>query len=215
MARPLPSTLEEADLIGQLPIAATLAPGMSVSKYFPGKDDISTEHNIRDTEHWPPLQHDPVFLEVPLECKVVSVEELISRRTQLSEHVDNVPMDAEEGEVDQDAAEIGEVDESGDYQYAGYSSVPDSQEHAVPEAFHEPPAQAPPHLEETPEERAAREQEERLAALGVTGPPKPVRAPARPYVAGPEIAKPATESEGNATRDRSKSPGRRHRYVSS
>ncbi|ODH26848.1 hypothetical protein ACO22_04391 [Paracoccidioides brasiliensis] len=85
VARPLPSTFDERDDIGMLPPFTTLPPGMSVSKYILDKGPEEFVDNIRNTEDWPFVMADPIFLEISTECELVSIDELISRRKLIFE----------------------------------------------------------------------------------------------------------------------------------
>lgn len=83
VARPLPSEMTDED--EALPLIASLPPGMSVSKYFLNKGPEEFVSNIRNTENWPFVMSDPIFLEIKPDTELVSVVELISRRKKLFE----------------------------------------------------------------------------------------------------------------------------------
>ncbi|PGH26944.1 hypothetical protein AJ80_01326 [Polytolypa hystricis UAMH7299] len=84
VARPLPSTFGDREEISMLPPITSLPPGMSVSKYMLDKGPEEYESNIRNTEDWPFLMKDPIFLEIYLD-ELVPVKELIERRNKLFE----------------------------------------------------------------------------------------------------------------------------------
>lgn len=58
---------------------------MSVSKYFLNKRAEEFECHIRNTSDWPFIMKDPVFIAISIECEMVSMLELISRRDRLFE----------------------------------------------------------------------------------------------------------------------------------
>lgn len=109
VARPLPSTFTAREEVASLPPLASLQPGMSVSKYILDKGPEEFECHIRDTEEWPFVMDDPVFLEIATDCELISIEELVSRRKQIFEtHNLRVLNETEEGEVDEDADNLEE-----------------------------------------------------------------------------------------------------------
>ncbi|KAL2000210.1 hypothetical protein VTN02DRAFT_3408 [Thermoascus thermophilus] len=109
VARPLPSTFTAREEVASLPPLASLQPGMSVSKYILDKGPEEFECHIRDTEEWPFVMDDPVFLEIATDCELISIEELVSRRKQIFEtHNLRVLNETEEGEVDEHADNLAE-----------------------------------------------------------------------------------------------------------
>jgi hypothetical protein len=58
---------------------------MSVSKYISRNGSKAFECHIRETEEWEYLQDDPIFREIVIDCKLISIEELVSRRLQVSD----------------------------------------------------------------------------------------------------------------------------------
>lgn len=85
IARPLPSILDERDDMGSLPPATSLPRGMSVSKYILDRPLEEFCCNIRETEDWPFMMSDPIFMDVSPESEMIPVEELISRRNKIFE----------------------------------------------------------------------------------------------------------------------------------
>lgn len=88
-----------------LPPLTTLQPGMSVSKYILDKGPEEFECHIRDTEEWPLVMDDPIFREIRMDCPLISLKELISRRKEIYRtHNIKVINEAEEGEIAEDAS---------------------------------------------------------------------------------------------------------------
>ncbi|KAJ9300639.1 transcriptional regulator family: Zinc finger, CCHC-type [Paecilomyces variotii] len=103
VARPLSSKLLDFD--EPLPSLATLKPGISVSKYILNKCPAEFERHIRDTEDWPSVMDDPIFREIQVDCPLISIKELISRREEVyATHNVNVINEAEEGEISEKAS---------------------------------------------------------------------------------------------------------------
>lgn len=86
VARPLPSKFTARDEVGTLPPLTSLPRGMSVSKYFLNKRAEEFQSHIRNTEDWPFMMKDPIFVTISIECETVSMLELISRRNKLFEN---------------------------------------------------------------------------------------------------------------------------------
>lgn len=197
VGQPLPSTLSESDAIGPLLIAAKLPAGMPISKYFQHKT-LDLETNVKDTNDWQSVQNDPAFLEIALECDIVTIAELVARRKEMAILSHPGAEEAEEGEVEQEF-EQEEHYYSSDHFAKGRIESAETQD----VLRGEPPSEQPP--SETEEKRAAQEQEERLAALGVSGSAKPVRAPARPYNPGPSPPRHRDSSGDRLSRSHSES----------
>ncbi|PGH01848.1 hypothetical protein AJ79_07783 [Helicocarpus griseus UAMH5409] len=117
VARPLPSTFDERDDVGMLPPFASLPPGMSVSRYILDRPAEEFMPNIKNTEDWPFMMADPIFLEISMECELVPIDDLIARRKQIFETHRIEPPPVEE--VVDDSVAADEVDETageGEYQ---------------------------------------------------------------------------------------------------
>ena len=202
VGQPLPSTLFESDAVGPLPIASKLPAGMPISKYFQLRTPEDLEPNVRYTADWQDVQSDPVFAEIAADGEVRTVAELIALRTQSASRVEGPTEYEEEGEVHGDTIEQASYGDGTSLHYeigtAGYGESITSAG-----SWASPPARPPIESEEA---KAAREQEERLAALGVSGFAKPVRAPARPYIAGPEPPRQFQGSDGSQATSHSASP---------
>lgn len=157
--------------MGRLPIAATLPPGVPVSMYFQDKSSDDMKHPVEETPQWQEVKFDPVFIAVDSEGPVIPIPELISRRKALMEQGD----DETEGNEEQ----YSQYDELDPNLPGDDARVMTLEMHARtnvdPTAWQD--KQRAASNREADEERRTMEQEEKLAALGVTGPPKPVRGP--------------------------------------
>lgn len=150
--------------MARLPIAASLPAGTPVSKYF---RNINVEDFMRtSSENVDGLKDvdDPALAMLNDECEVISKDELIARRREMVVIAEKGSHLSEEF-VGNDPQESPCSDEAGE---AGESSGHNAD--GLP---------TPCQSLESEEERQAREQEERLAALGVTGFAKPVRTSVR------------------------------------
>ncbi|WEW60909.1 hypothetical protein PRK78_006397 [Emydomyces testavorans] len=85
VARPLPSTLTDRDEITMPPPLSSLPHGMSVSKYILDKKSEEFRCNIRDTEDWPFMMDDPIFLEIPTDGELITIRELLAIRSKVYE----------------------------------------------------------------------------------------------------------------------------------
>lgn len=158
VAEALPSAMLDGDLVARLPIAASLPSGTPVSKYF---RNLDVEEFLDCSVHssgWKIGADDPALATFPDQVELVSKHELIERRRKMACHVSQPGDDNEDlgGEVcSPTSADPSDGSECEDVLGADALPTP-SQSH------------------ESEEERQAREQEEKLAALGVTGFAKPV-----------------------------------------
>lgn len=187
--------------------------GRSLSKYLGRENLESLNQNIKDSTYWDDLKEDPMFQPISDDGAVVTFAELISHRNLHDSAGEGSDSEREDGELTQESNIMSDEPDSWD--------VMNSLEHAlntggVPTNDYQPLAESPTqsvdqahvHLqyeEASSETDIARATEERLAALGVTGMPKPVRAPARPY------PPPDPQTQASPIRDsgsRGRSPGR-------
>ncbi|EEP80346.1 predicted protein [Uncinocarpus reesii 1704] len=108
VARPLPSTLTDRDELTMPPPMASLPRDMSVSKYILDKKAEEFDCNIRDTEDWPFMMDDPIFLEIPMDSELISVKELLAIRAKVYEthRVERQPTPAPNDEEDAENEEI-------------------------------------------------------------------------------------------------------------
>ena len=172
--RPLPGSFEESqalvEALGQFPLAST-APGQGfvTSKYLTGRLVDFSQHIRANKRHWEweDLCDDPIFLDISLQSGFVSVEDLIARRNR-----------ERYGEEEDFAIKDGYTSHTAEYER---HVLIESNNASNREETFGATGNTNGNAFESEEQRLAREQEERLAALGVSGEPKPVRAPARPY----------------------------------
>ena len=188
VSRPLPADFMVPDAIMPIPPPSAEDGGRSLSKYVARENSESLDRNIKDSNHWDDFKEDPMFQPIPDDGAVIPIAELISHRN-LHDAEEGSDSEREDGELIQESNVMSDDPDSWD--------VMNSLEHAlnaggVPANDYQPrgePSTQPDeqaHLQLQYEEASseidtARATEERLAALGVTGMPKPVRAPARPY----------------------------------
>ena len=174
--------------MGRLPIAASLAPGVPTSLYFRAMTERDLESNVRDTERWPDVQDDPMFVNIPEDGETVAIEDLINRRDEMRELEDEDQGDVEDAEIASymDASDRGDFDNEppGSQKSIRSPGSPHSRRSSSIKSrvsYRSSLSQGSPRSVEgrvseerqmidngeTEEERCAREQEERLAALGV------------------------------------------------
>jgi hypothetical protein len=164
VAEPLPCTMRDEDLVARLPIAASMPAGTPVSKYFRNLNVEDFMRNSLDDFKGEIGVDDPAFAVLKDRREAVSTEELIERRRNMAvvatKGIDGGEEPREhELKESADPDEVREFDESCGHTGDGLPTPSQSQE--------------------SEEERLAREQEEKLAALGVTGFAKPVRTSVR------------------------------------
>ena len=154
--------MRDEDSVARLPIAASVAAGTPVSKCFRAGNVEDNMRQYFENAIGQKEDDDPAFAIFPDECELVSKDELIARRRKMMVAAGKGCNSSEEiGANDPPESptldEVGEAEESSGNNADGLPT----------------PCQSL----ESEEERQAREQEERLAALGVTGCAKPVRTP--------------------------------------
>lgn len=152
VAQALPSTMKDNDEFKRLPTATSLPSEVPVSTYFRTSSGIQS-----------PLQDDgdPATGGFTDSGELVAKEELASNQHNLaSRYRETSETPSVEGSLNEATA-----------------SPPRAEKSSAPAADGIP---TPSNSHESEEERLNREQEERLAALGVTGPPKPRRRSSRP-----------------------------------
>lgn len=152
--------MTDQDFVACLPIAASLPAGTPVSKYFRNLTLEDLLQNSSETISGANDVGDPAFDMLTDDCEVISKDELIARRCQVVS-------------VERDAVyqgkELGELD----WKRTAYSDEAQEAEDDIGHCTDGLPT--PCQSFESEEERSVREQEEKLAALGVTGFAKPVR----------------------------------------
>ncbi|ERF68266.1 hypothetical protein EPUS_02722 [Endocarpon pusillum Z07020] len=160
VAEPLPSTMTDQDFVTRLPIAASLPAGTPVSKYFRNLTVEDLLRNSSESISGAKDVGDPAFDMLTDDCEVISKDELIAKRCQVFS-------------VERDAVYRGEEPGELDCKKTAYSDEAQEAEDNIGYCAEGLPT--PCQSFESEEERSAREQEEKLAALGVTGFAKPVR----------------------------------------
>lgn len=151
---------------------------------------------------------DPIFLEVREDGEIITIEEWIgSRGIKVAQDLES-ELDREDGEWTQE----NEMDIESSSEESVDASIPNKPSTYYRSSIVSPKISQPylgsstlePGAEKVPD--SARDTEDILAALGVTGAPKPVRAPARPYPP-PESSRRAQKTAvGRVQRSRSQSP---------
>ncbi|KAA6409499.1 MAG: hypothetical protein FRX48_07053 [Lasallia pustulata] len=189
VSRPLPADFVMADAIMPIPPPSAEDDGPSLSKYVARENFESLDRNIKDSNHWDDLKDDPMFRPIPDDGAVVPIAELISHRNLHDDAEEGSDSEREDGELTQESNVMSDDLDSWDVMNSlehalNAGGAPANDYHPRGEPSTQPVEQA--HLQRQYEEPSsevdtARATEERLAALGVTGMPKPVRAPARPY----------------------------------
>jgi hypothetical protein len=164
VAEPLPCTMRDEDLVARLPIAASVPAGTPVSKYFRNLNVEDFMQNSLDYFKGEIGVDDPAFAVLKDKCEAVSTEELIGRRQ-------NIAVVAAKGNGGDEELQEHDLQESADS-----DEVREFEESCGHTGDGLP---TPCQSQESEEERLAREQEEKLAALGVTGFAKPVRTSVR------------------------------------
>ena len=184
--------------------------GCSLSKYLAREKLESLDQNIKDSDFWDDLKEDPIFQPIPDDGAVITVAELISHRDVHHDAEEGSDSEREDGEVTQESNIMSDEPDSWDVMNSlehalNAGGAPANDYQPLGEPLAQPVEQA--HLQLQYEEASseidtARATEERLAALGVTGMPKPVRAPARPYPP-PEPQNQASPTQDSGLRGRS------------
>ncbi|KAJ4322709.1 hypothetical protein N0V94_002227 [Neodidymelliopsis sp. IMI 364377] len=156
MTRALPATFDEAEEQSLRPVPEKLGNGESVSIYFTADNSHEAFLDVRQTDAWEYIQSDPafvVFTDEEMQHNLVPVEECIAQRDRPDEPL-NMDLKGED-------AEMREAD----------WSVMDHLEQVLSASGEDSkPIHVAPELELA---KAHATQEDILAALGVTGSPKP------------------------------------------
>lgn len=163
MTRALPATFEEAEEQSLKPTPEKLGNGESVSIYFTAENSHEAFLDVRQTDEWDYIKDDPVFVifnDEETHQNLVPVEDCIAQRERPDEFAENITKneDAEMPEADWSVMDNLEQALSG----GAEDSTPAS--HASKAASHKPQTQ-----------------EDILAALGVTGQPKPISGESMPF----------------------------------
>ena len=167
--------------------------------YFRGLDEEEFERNIREKSEWSEVCHDPAFADIASACDAIPVSELINRRHNEAFVLDGSDNEAVDNDYEADPYDQYSGDERRMHQrsYSERSATSDAAESPVRTSLSRTSnTEIPKHLAhsieveqihatspETDDQRLSREQEDRLAALGVSGLPKPVQPSMRRTVA--------------------------------
>ena len=171
MTRALPATFEEAEEQSLKPTPEKLGNGESVSIYFTAENSHEAFLDVRQTDEWDHIKDDPVFVvctDEETQHNLVQLEDCIALRDR--------PDESTEKSGKNEDAEMREAD----------WSVMDNLEQALSgEAEDSKPAThaseaAPPNPQT---------QEDILAALGVTGQPKPASGEPMPFPIPTQVTK--------------------------
>ena len=157
-AEPLPAFMRDEDPVAWLPIAASVPLGTPVSKYFRDLESEEFNQNVLEYYRGSPAADDLALASFTDTCGLVSKDELIERRHKMA-LVANDQANNSEDFIEDFLQRVGNLDGARDFDDSGGAD-------GLP---------TPSQSHEAEEERQAREQEEKLAALGVTGFAKPVR----------------------------------------
>ena len=191
--RPLPSNFIVADAIAPFESSKGEDRGRCESKYWPKGDLGNLYQHVKDSNDWVDVSDDPIFLMIPEESEIIPVEDLTSIYNQTRSDDGNEGTEEHVQEVDEDTRSLQNEEDTGDFM--------DSLEHALSEGRRKQPDQNGSIINISKESAESHTNtEELLASLGVTGTPKPVRAPARPY------PPPSSEQQGQVPSDHIRRP---------
>jgi hypothetical protein len=155
VTRALPSTFDEAEEQALKPVPEGLDNGESVSVYFMAENSHEAFLDVRQTDDWESIRHDPVFVvfsDEDMRQNLVSLEDCIAQRDRPDEQVETLQRDDDEEMPD-----------------ASWN-VMDHLEQALVSTRRTPQSRAVGEQEATATDFS---QEDILAKLGVTGAPKP------------------------------------------
>lgn len=205
VAQPLAADCAAADAIGRLPIAASLPPGVSISMYFRDIDEQEFERNVREKMEWDEVCNDPAFADIPSDCDALSISELVKKRKDEALVLGESDNEAEGSDYDAEPRDQYSDDERrvrgrspSEGSVTTFDAKPPVSRSGSPNLGAEEQKHPTRSIEihgvygmtwETEDQRLSREQEERLAALGVSGLPKPVQPSVRRSIAVTEPSK--------------------------
>ncbi len=172
--RPLPANFIVADALAPFESSKVEDQGRCESKYWVKGALGKLCQHVKDTVDRDDLLNDPIFLNIPDESEIIPIEELTSLYNPSQCDDSNEQAEEQPGEVFEESRSPQNGGETGD--------VMDSLEHALSEGRRKQP-DSNSSSSKIPKDAVMppKNTEELLASLGVTGAPKPVRAPARPY----------------------------------
>lgn len=218
--RPLPTNFVVADAISPIGPPSQEDEGRCQSKYWGRGTSTQIFQNIKETSYWDDVEKDPIFASIPDDDHVIPLDIVLSinRPHQAEGNVQEPEPEPEpepkpepEPEPEPELEQLEPTPEPESKSQKNDRDSPDimdSLENALNASRHKQPDIAK-ETNNTSEENseAPKDTEQVLAALGVTGAPKPVRAPARPYP--PPSHEQGTQASGHVSRSRSRSPVRR------
>ena len=220
VGRPLPADSIAADAISPIPAPPFESDGRCQSRYLNRGTLEPLIENIKSTGDWDNVKDDPIFLSV-VDGNIILFEDVIPirGRRQPNDPEDEADWETKEpsyaSQTMVDGSETWDVMDSLEHALnAGRSRAPDASYNNQDPIGEIPLSSIPATLDLDEKAKTARETEERLAALGVTGAPKPVRAPARPYPPPPPPPPPPAYDVGpqashdSWSKSRSNSPAR-------
>ncbi|ORY16712.1 hypothetical protein BCR34DRAFT_475759 [Clohesyomyces aquaticus] len=157
VTRALPCTFEEAEEQALKPAAEKLGNGESVSIYFTVDNSHEAFLDVRQTDEWPRIKNDPIFVVFDNnDMDLIPIEDCISKRDRPDEPYDEV-RDEEDHEETQESS----------------WNVMDNLEQALSGEMDDVKSAPPKAGVSKAGARRNETQEDILAALGVTGSPKP------------------------------------------
>lgn len=189
--RPLPANFVVADVILPLEPPQREDEGRCQSKYWVRSNSENLIQNIKETKAWLEFERDPIFAYNPDDNSVIPLNDLLAKgRHQRAEE-----------NLEDSEAKAGDRQQTPERKSREAWQVMDSLEHALNNGSDKQPGPASSISEQKCQ--PPKDTEQVLAALGVTGAPKPVRAPARPY---PPPPLPEHGSSEQLSSSRSRSP---------
>jgi hypothetical protein len=187
--------------------------------YFRNLDEKEFERNIKEKSEWSEVCNDPAFTEIASDCDAVSVSELIKKRKDEALVLNGSDNEPEESDYGVDVHDQYSDDEQ-HLRERSYSERSVTPVEAKPPVSRTPSRTSNAEKQQRPacsieneevyamtrepeDQGLSREQEERLAALGVSGLPKPVQPSMRRTVAATELpeallASPVESVEGKS-----------------
>ena len=173
--------------------------------YFRGIDEQEFERNVRDKVEWDDVCNDPAFADIPSDCDALSISELVKRRKDEALVLGESDNEAEGSDYDAQSRDQYTDDERpvrgrspSENSVTTFEARPPVSRSRSPNSSAEEQMHPTRSIEthgiysmtrETEDQRLSREQEERLAALGVSGLPKPVQPSMRRTIAVTEPPK--------------------------
>lgn len=207
VGRPLPTNFVVADAISPIGPPLQEDEGRCQSKYWGRGTSNHILQNIKDTGYWDDVEKDPIFCSIPDDDHVIPLD-MVSSTYRPQQAEGNVQEPDPEPEIEQPEP-TPEPETKGPNNDRDTPDIMDSLENALNASRHKQPNIAKESNNTSEEEsEAPKDTEQVLAALGVTGAPKPVRAPARPYPP-PSHEQGTQASSAHGSRSRSRSPVRR------